>query len=304
MLCLLKFKFCAIVILMFKKFFPIVIVLLFGLLLSGCSLKKAPAALQISSTPEANVFIDGKQMGKTPFSNDNLTAGEVTVKLIPETTTESLSSWEGKVKLNPGVLTLIERTFSSLETNSSTLILTLEKIKDKTLALISVISEPDGAYVSIDGENKGVTPLDLDKINAGDHEVVIFKEGYLEKIKPVKNIAGYKLIINAKLGLAQEEVTVTPTPTTATSKVTPKPTGTTKISPTPGSGIKATSVLIGETETGFLRVRSGPSSSYTEISRVNPGEKYPFLEEKSGWYKITYEEGKEGWVSARYATLE
>jgi uncharacterized protein YgiM (DUF1202 family) len=36
------------------------------------------------------------------------------------------------------------------------------------------------------------------------------------------------------------------------------------------------------------------------LARVNEGDKFTVLEEKSGWYKITYEPGKEGWISARY----
>jgi uncharacterized protein YgiM (DUF1202 family) len=38
-----------------------------------------------------------------------------------------------------------------------------------------------------------------------------------------------------------------------------------------------------------------------KLGQVNPGTKYPFLEEKEGWYKIIYQEGKEGWISSRYA---
>ena len=47
-----------------------------------------------------------------------------------------------------------------------------------------------------------------------------------------------------------------------------------------------------------------PSASATEAAKVNPGEMFPYLnEEKSGWYKIEYEEGKEGWVSGVYVEL-
>ncbi len=55
-----------------------------------------------------------------------------------------------------------------------------------------------------------------------------------------------------------------------------------------------------DTPTGFLRVRSEPSTTASESGRVNPKEKYPLLDEKSGWYKIKLSTG-EGWISGRYA---
>ena len=55
------------------------------------------------------------------------------------------------------------------------------------------------------------------------------------------------------------------------------------------------------TGVGFLRVRSGPGTSYTEIAKIHPGETYPFLEDKSGWYRIVLDDGREGWIIGKYA---
>jgi N-acetylmuramoyl-L-alanine amidase len=60
-------------------------------------------------------------------------------------------------------------------------------------------------------------------------------------------------------------------------------------------------VVIKNTPTGWLRVRMEPSLSATEAAKVKPGEKYTLLDEKNGWYKISYKEGEEGWISGRYA---
>ena len=260
--------------------------------LSGCALKKLPAALQINSTPSANVFVDGKLLGKTPYSTDTLKAGEVMVKLIPESATEALASWENKVKLTGGVLTLIEREFAVSENNSSGNILSLEKAKDKNTALISIVTEPDGVFVQVDGEEKGSSPVTLDKISAADHEIILSKENYKEKILHVKNVLGYRLLINAKLG--QNEPSLTPTPTL--SGPTPKATVTPKIG---GKITKNSFILIKENSLGFLRVRNAPKGNeIAQIKPIDPEQKYPLLEEKSGWYKIAYEQGKEGWVSA------
>lgn len=61
-------------------------------------------------------------------------------------------------------------------------------------------------------------------------------------------------------------------------------------------------VKILSTPTGYLRVRSGPGTSYAEVTRVNPGESYELLEEKTGWVKIKVSETVSGWVSSQYTT--
>lgn len=63
-------------------------------------------------------------------------------------------------------------------------------------------------------------------------------------------------------------------------------------------------VVILDTPTGWLRVRSGPGTTFVEVAKVNPGEKYEFLEESSGWYKIQFKGGKEGWVVGTYVKKE
>jgi len=59
-------------------------------------------------------------------------------------------------------------------------------------------------------------------------------------------------------------------------------------------------IIILNTPTGWLRVRKGAGTSYDEVGRVKPSEKYPFIEEKNGWYKIKLND-EEGWISAQYA---
>lgn len=59
-------------------------------------------------------------------------------------------------------------------------------------------------------------------------------------------------------------------------------------------------VEILSTPTGFLRVRSGPGVSYSQIGLAYPGDKYNYLGEQNGWFKISFN-GQEGWVSGDYA---
>lgn len=298
-----------------RKVTPFLILVGCSLFLAGCSLKTPPAALQIKTEPIANVFIDGKLLGKTPYQASDLKSGELTIKLIPEADSSSLSSWEGKVKVNNGVLTLIEREFAANDAASSGHILTLEKIKDKKQASLSVVTDPDGALVKLDGESKGFSPLVVDSISETDHEIIVSKEGYADKIINAIAIAGYKLIVNVKLAQLGLTDSITPTATpTATpssgptpkmsvtpskSQISPTPTKTSSVTPTGTTGQVLGYILVKENSVGFLRVRNAPSGTeIAKIQPIDPQKKYPLLEERTGWYKITYEEGKEGWVSA------
>ena len=59
-------------------------------------------------------------------------------------------------------------------------------------------------------------------------------------------------------------------------------------------------VQILDTGIGYLKVRSGPGTNYSQIGQATVGSKYIYLGEQSGWYKIEFE-GKEGWVSSDYS---
>lgn len=302
----------------------IIIVSILALVLIGLIVKskffsqQVAGALQISTTPKATVTIDGIQSGVTPFFDDKIKVGEHTIKLTPESTTDNLSSWEGKINLLPGILTIIERDFGPTETQSSGKILTLEKISRKDKSTLAVISIPDQAVVKLNGEPKGFAPLTLEDLTPADYEITVSSNGYEEKNISVRTIAGYKLIVNVKLAQKIEGIQeatssgetqgsgLTPTPST---KVTPTPitklTPTPKITPTTEATPPAKPYIkVKETETGFLRVRLGPSRNATEAAQIKPGEMYPYLnEEKSGWLKIEYETNKEGWVSGVYVDL-
>ena len=64
--------------------------------------------------------------------------------------------------------------------------------------------------------------------------------------------------------------------------------------------VEITTVVIKNTPTGWLRVRSGPGTNFAEIDRVFPGESFPLLEENENWYKIELEGRTNGWISAQY----
>ena len=148
----------------------VILILLIGVTLSGFKLpfsKQKKAALQVTSNQKATVFLNDSHVGKTPYFDEQLNPGEYTLKLVPEGETGSLLTWQGIIRLNPKIMTVVNRSLAESEDKSGGYILTLEAIADKDKVQISVIGTPDNVVVALDGEPKGFAPLSLDNIPDG-----------------------------------------------------------------------------------------------------------------------------------------
>ncbi|HRN96652.1 MAG TPA: SH3 domain-containing protein [Candidatus Levybacteria bacterium] len=253
-------------------------------------------ALQVTSNITGTVFLDDKNIGETPVckcdQNNMVKQGEYMVKIVPSDT--QYAPFVVKVKIEPGVLTAVERTFlpGSL---ASAYVLTLEKTNTKDAQLF-IGTLPDSAVVTVDSVPIGASPHLMESISASEHEVEIQKDGFAKKTIRVRTVENYKLIISAYLGTENGETTpnlerVSPTPTLS-------------ISPSPNNSEPNTTnqIQIDDTPVGFLRVRSTPSTAGTQLGTVDPGEIFSYTETQNGWYKITLTNGTQGWVSGTYVT--
>lgn len=273
-----------------KKAILIVLIFLAVIVFGGYKLFSlrtgGTAGIKVLSTPITSIFLNDKLIGKTPY-DDKYGSGEYILKLIPEGISSQAVSWQGKITLNPGVLTYVNRDLGTSELTSAGEILTLEKIS-QSLAQLLVVTQPDGATVIIDGSEKGAAPFGPSEVSPGEHEIAVTSPGFTTRTVRVSAPSGYKLLANIQLALAPGTETTPSAETTPTSRAGEKQ-------------VSKPYVLIKDTPTGFLRVRADASLSATEAARAKPGEKYPYLDEKSGWFKISYDTGKEGWISANYA---
>ncbi len=277
-------------------------VLVVRVILGGRSAKTG--VLKVQTTPTASVFLDNKLLGRSPYE-DKVDAGEYTIRLVPETTTGEAAAWQGPIRIAPNLLTYINASLADSEFATAVDSLWLERISGKG-AEISVTTNPDGATVVIDGATRGVTPLTVSDVAAGDHTVTLASPGFVSRSIKMKTTAGYKLNASVKLALSPDAglgAEATPSPTTPGGKVTPKatPTKTATSSASTVPDPPKPFARIKDTPTGFLRVRMEPSTSATEAARVNPGEKYTILDEKSGWYQIKYDGTNLGWIAGQYA---
>lgn len=280
--------------------FLVSILVLIGLVVGGIKLLVGRGAkegvLRVASNPTASVFLDNRHIGRTPVET-KVASGDYTIRLVPETTTQALASWQGNVKIAPEILTYVNASLAESEFATAVETMWLEKITSK-LAEVSVATNPDGATASLDGETKGITPTSIPNVTAGDHALAIGSSGFLPRNIKIKTTAGYKLNAIVKLALSGE------TPEVASPSPTAQPTPTKAASST--DPVKPF-VTVKDTPTGFLRVRMEPTTGATEAAQVKPGEKYSLLDSKQDakgtmWYQIKYDAKNLGWISGQYAT--
>lgn len=248
-----------------------------GLLFGGCSLAPKKSGVEIMSYPPAKVYIDGKEMGMTPYKNNELKPGEVEIKLATNDKT-----WTKKIELHNNINTVIDWELSGEEKEFGGYILYMEKTGDKNAGLL-VNTVPEKAAVQIEGEIKGFSPTRINDIGEGDKQVTLSFPGYKSLNVFIKSVLGYQIVIEGKL-IEEKGVSEEKKEEVLQSRIEKE-------------------VVIKETETGWLRVREASSSAAVEVAKVKPGDKYKLIEETVDWYKIAVESSKSGWVSTKYAEI-
>jgi len=122
------------------------------------------ANLSIISEPsEANVFIDGSLVGKTPAEIEKIKLGKHQIIL----TSGKQLAFVDSIEISP---TSEKRFLVKLENKNK-----FGKIFSANLKVHSDIGD---AYVSINGDNYGIIPLEIDNLHIGEHELTIFKPIY------------------------------------------------------------------------------------------------------------------------------
>lgn len=258
----------------------LVIAIFVGLFLLGY-LRQRPGGITVFSSTDAEVYVDGVSVGKTPY--DGTTNKKIVEVRISPTDTQ-LDSYKEDVSVIPDHKSIVSRDFDPEKNISYGYTAYFEKI-NKDESGLNLTSNPDSAQIYIDNLPKGFAPYKQNRISVSEHKIEFKTEGYEPLSLTSKVLKGYALNINAVLKPNVEEVKAVESET-------------------------KTYILIHDTPTGYLRVRSAPGTDGEEIHQVSPGEKYLFLDEDpdTGWYKIQLQppapglpEGLVGWVSNDYS---
>jgi formylglycine-generating enzyme required for sulfatase activity len=141
------------------------------------ALTEADGRIELISSPVgAAVSVDGEYRGQTPL----------TVRLPPRRA-------HNLTLTKPGY-DMIEQEVSVAADSGGTL--TLEMVA--RMGIVELISEPANSEVWVDGEQRGVTPIEL-TLSALSHNIVIRLNGYAEQSDEVTPRPGYPLIIDVTL---------------------------------------------------------------------------------------------------------
>ena len=260
----------------------------------------ATGRIKILSSPTTGVFINDVGVGKTPYE-DRLEPGEYTIRLIPEGEETESVAWEGKVSIHAHTLTYVSREMGTSAITSAGEILTVVKMDRKPngeTGEVELVTDPPGAIVFLNNEEKGVAPLILQDVPVGEHELAVYLPGFFRRTKKIKiDKKGFRVQVSVKMALDKTHKTLEEELKKAAIEATKEAELTKK------EEVNTETLTILDTPTGFLNVRAEPSVSGDKVAEVNPGEEYTYSEEDGGWYKILLGGEENGWVHGDYVTL-
>jgi hypothetical protein len=171
-------------------------------------LQKSTGSLCIKSNPSnAKVLINGNEIGATPVTKNDLELGTYNVEVMKD----GYENWSEEAEIiNDKEITLKP----------------VLQVKDGS---ISLVSEPSGAIIFMDGKDAGTTPLSIAELKPGSHHVEVRMDGYYDWRESVEIIPGKKVELSAVLKFTIGSLNIKSNPTDAevfidnkTVGVTPK----------------------------------------------------------------------------------
>ncbi|MDA1337732.1 MAG: PEGA domain-containing protein [bacterium] len=151
------------------------------------------AALAVNSVQgNTNVFVNDKLLGTTPFYSNAIKSGNVEVSIRNDDRTFDIN-----LNLEPNTETILNRELGPNRDFGAGDTVWVERSKDTPS--MSVISDPVGALVKLDGEVKGETPITINNIKVGEHDLEISKDGFETRTLRPDIKEGIKLNVDSKL---------------------------------------------------------------------------------------------------------
>jgi len=175
----------------------------------------------------------------------------------------------------------------------------MEKSPLSETGQVSLVTNPPGAIVFLNNDEKGVSPIVLDEVPVGEHELAVYLPGFFKRSQKINVEKGH--IVNSLFKLAldkthktlEQEISEQKKEATASADID-------NITTADNNPQNTLTVL--ETPTGSLNVREDATVLAAKIGEVTPGDKYEYIEEANGWYKIIFNK-EEGWVFGDFIKL-
>jgi hypothetical protein len=229
------------------------------------------ASLEVNSNAKLPIYINGEETR----------TGSYTGTYDPKLTTVQVGNYETQVQLQNGVKTIVNREFSIDGRRSSGEVISFEHTGLPN-SIVAVVTDPSGAEVRVDSTLRGTTPLNIEGLSTGNHQLTVNLVSYTTRSFSINVVKGYKLTAAIDLAASPSENTKQNTSETQLNQAF---------------------VEILSTPNDFLRVHDKPTTASDEIARVHTGEKYQLIstDKLSGWYNIQLTASSSGWISNTYA---
>lgn len=252
--------------------------------------------LRVISDPSgATVYIDGSEVGKTPFSSSAVTPGDYELKItLPgyETQTTRINiqkgyTLNGSIKLFPYPIPSSVKIFEGSS-----------NLYDASSDNLAVVADTQAWVKGLLYWNT-TRGINIDNVGVNKEKVFDFFIDYKGNVynsdgNLVQTQEDFQTLKDSKkgayLGRTSDGVGLTKEAKDALTALS-------------ALGLAAKMAKVLQTPTGWLRVRDTASLDGIEITRVNPGATYLVLEEKPEWIKIKVSDTVEGWVSSAYVSL-
>ena len=252
--------------------------------------KPAPVygELSIESTPsDAQVFLNDKAKGTTPLTVDNLEPGTYQLKL----TKEGYQNWQQEI-------TIIANQATRVTTN-------LKKLTP-AYGSIKVVSEPTIAKVYLNDNYQGETPLTLDKLNPGNYNIKLTKEGYQDYTQQIKvitfttNVLSFTLtVVPPKYG----QLSIDSTPSVCQVYLNDQPKGAT---PLTLDNLTPATYQLKMTQEGYqdwqqeVQVKAGETTQINSFLSLLPQKEEPEPKKEDKEYQQFFQQGKNYYAGGLY----
>jgi hypothetical protein len=140
-----------------------------------------------SNIPAAWVFVDRKRVGQAPFEDGDSAAGLFRIRVERE----GYSPFEGNIRVRPGRTTELAATLKRHPPS------------------LRVTSDVQGATVFMDRKYIGTTPVDVQEVFPGEHQLTLSAEGFDMHAETVTVTEGHhELMVSFKSAELNEGITV------------------------------------------------------------------------------------------------
>ena len=251
----------------------------------------------ISNPSGASVFIDGTEVGKTPYTSSTLSESGYELKVEYP----GYEAQNARIKIQKGYRLNGELTLFPMPASYKVDFLEGSTNLYNVTSGNNVVTSNTNEWVKALlywNKTRGINLAGLGVNREPVFDYFLDYKGnlYGKDGSPILNAAGYDSLKEAQKGAY---LTKSTDPAGLSQQAKETYDALTKVVGT--SGKKAT---VKETGTGWLRVRDLAGLNGKELAKVNVGESFIVLEEQTGWAKIKVSDTVQGWVSTDYVTIK